>query len=176
MKMNEDSCNMWHCLEQEKMFTYYNKTLKLIIMDNREETLKYMLNYLQENDYDEPEKIVAILDIVGEYFYKEWSDVMIESILERMEIDDCEYSFTNINEETSTYRVLNDEELEDELYWARDDFRFENEFCIPSYLREYVDWTEAANNYYAWAEDLYDPASIFNFNCPGFPHLYVIQQ
>ena len=113
-------------------------------MTEREEKLNFMATYLEDKEYDDPWKAVAVLDLYKVYFDEDTPEEEIQNILEKITIDewdDGEITFEKEDGTEETYRVYNDDNVDDMLYDARQDYIMDERHRIPEDLRDYVDWT-----------------------------------
>ena len=113
-------------------------------MTEREEKLNFMATYLEDKEYDNPWKVVAVLDLYKAYFDEDTPEEEIQNILEKITVDewdDGEITFEKEDGTEETYRVYNDDDINDMLYDARQDYIMDERHRIPEDLRDYVDWT-----------------------------------
>lgn len=52
-------------------------------MTEREEKLNFMVTYLEDNEYDDPWKAVAVLDLYKAYFDEDTPEEEIQKILKK---------------------------------------------------------------------------------------------
>ena len=57
-------------------------------MTEREEKLNFMVTYLEDNEYDDPWKAVAVLDLYKAYFDEDTPEEEIQKILEKITVDE----------------------------------------------------------------------------------------
>ena len=128
-------------------------------MTEREEKLNFMATYLEDKEYDNPWKVVAVLDLYKAYFDEDTPEEEIQNILEKITVDewdDGEITFEKEDGTEETYRVYNDDDIDDMLYDARQDYIMDERHRIPEDLRDYVDWTTLGEDRYGSIYDLFD--------------------
>ena len=138
-------------------------------MTEREEKLNFMATYLEDKEYDNPWKVVAVLDLYKAYFDEDTPEEEIQNILEKITVDewdDGEITFEKEDGTEETYRVYNDDDIDDMLYDARQDYIMDERHRIPEDLRDYVDWTTLGEDRYGSIYDLFDDSDIIEFSCP----------
>ena len=138
-------------------------------MTEREEKLNFMATYLEDKEYDNPWKVVAVLDLYKAYFDEDTPEEEIQNILEKITVDewdDGEITFEKEDGTEETYRVYNDDDIDDMLYDARQDYIMDERHRIPEDLRDYVDWTTLGEDRYGSIYDLFDDSDIIEFSGP----------
>ena len=142
-------------------------------MTEREEKLNFMATYLEDKEYDNPRKVVAVLDLYKAYFDEDTPEEEIQNILEKITIDDWddgEITFEKEDGTKETYRVYNDNDVDDMLYDAKQDYIMEERHRVPEDLRDYVDWATLADDSFGSIYDLYDDSDIIEFSCETGPY------
>lgn len=142
-------------------------------MTEREEKLNFMATYLEDKEYDAPWKVVAVLDLYKAYFDEDTPEEEIQNILEKITIDDWddgEITFEKEDGTKETYRVYNDNDVDDMLYDAKQDYIMEERHRVPEDLRDYVDWATLADDSFGSIYDLYDDSDIIEFSCETGPY------
>ena len=142
-------------------------------MTEREEKLNFMATYLEDKEYDNPWKVVAVLDLYKAYFDEDTPEEEIQNILEKITIDDWddgEITFEKEDGTKETYRVYNDNDVDDMLYDAKQDYIMEEGHRVPEDLRDYVDWATLADDSFGSIYDLYDDSDIIEFSCETGPY------
>ena len=142
-------------------------------MTEREEKLNFMATYLEDKEYDNPWKVVAVLDLYKAYFDEDTPEEEIQNILEKITIDDWddgEITFEKEDGTKETYRVYNDNDVDDMLYDAKQDYIMEERYRVPEDLRDYVDWATLADDSFGSIYDLYDDSDIIEFSCETGPY------
>lgn len=135
-------------------------------MTEREEKLNFMATYLEDKEYDNPWKVVAVLDLYKAYFDEDTPEEEIQNILEKITIDDWddgEITFEKEDGTKETYRVYNDND-------AKQDYIMEERHRVPEDLRDYVDWATLADDSFGSIYDLYDDSDIIEFSCETGPY------
>ena len=133
-------------------------------MTEREEKLNFMATYLEDKEYDNPWKVVAVLDLYKAYFDEDTPEEEIQNILEKITVDEWD------DGTEETYRVYNDDDIDDMLYDARQDYIMDERHRIPEDLRDYVDWTTLGEDRYGSIYDLFDDSDIIEFSCETGPY------
>ena len=142
-------------------------------MTEREEKLNFMATYLEDKEYDAPWKVVAVLDLYKAYFDEDTPEEEIQNILEKITIDDWddgEITFEKEDGTKETYRVYNDNDVDDMLYDAKQDYIMKERHRVPEDLRDYVDWVTLADDSFGSIYDLYDDSDIIEFSCETGPY------
>ena len=142
-------------------------------MTEREEKLNFMATYLEDKEYDNPWKVVAVLDLYKAYFDEDTPEEEIQNILEKITVDewdDGEITFEKEDGTEETYRVYNDDDIDDMLYDARQDYIMDERHRIPEDLKDYVDWTTLGEDRYGSIYDLFDDSDIIEFSCETDPY------
>lgn len=142
-------------------------------MTEREEKLNFMATYLEDKEYDNPWKVVAVLDLYKAYFDKDTPEEEIQNILEKITVDEWDDGKITFEKEDGTekiYRVYNDDDIDDMLYDARQDYIMDERHRIPEDLRDYVDWTTLGEDRYGSINDLFDDSDIIEFSCETGPY------
>ena len=142
-------------------------------MTERKEKLNFMAPYLEDKEYDNPWKVVAVLDLYKAYFDEDTPEEEIQNILEKITIDDWddgEITFEKEDGTKETYRVYNDNDIDDMLYDAKQDYIMEERHRVPEDLRDYVDWATLADDSFGSIYDLYDDSDIIEFSCETGPY------
>lgn len=151
-------------------------------MTEREENLNYMVEYLENKDiFELPWRVVAVLDAYGIYFNEDTSEDKIRDILAKITVDDWddrEITFEKEDGTEETYIVYNDNDIEDMLYDAKQDYLMEERHRVPEDIRDYVDWGTFADDRFGSIYDLYDDSDIIEFSCEISPYesmyLYIV--
>lgn len=139
-------------------------------MTEREQTLVFMANYIEDRElFDEPWRVVAVLDLHDKRFNEETPEEDIKDILQMIttdDYDDREVCYENEEEGISkTYKVCNSDDIDTMLENAKDDYLWEEKRTVPEHVRCYIDWDTMADDRFGSIYDLYDNSDVFEFYC-----------
>lgn len=75
-------------------------------MTEREEKLNFMVTYLEDNEYDDPWKAVAVLDLYKAYFDEDTPEEEIQKILKKITVDEWDDGEITFEKEDGTEKHI----------------------------------------------------------------------